>query len=117
MTTINDYSIKDNSSLTRLFNFDEFITSRLIKIIYIVGTVLILLITVGAGGLTAVGSFLVALSSFSFGGILAALFFLILSLIGGALGILILRVYCELIMVIFKINENLQVLRDRNGLN
>lgn len=107
-----DYSIKTTSFLQRFLNFDEFITSRLLKIIYLVGAVLIILGTIGVGGLTALASLFAALSSFSFGGILVAIFFFILSLVSGALGLLILRVYCELIMVIFKINENLQLIRD-----
>ena len=116
MTLINESSIEDVSFLKRFFNFDEFITSRLLKIIYFVGAILILLTTVGAGGLTSLGSLFVALSSFSFGGILAALFFFVLSLISGALGLLLLRVYCELIMVVFKINENLEFIRDKNNI-
>ena len=99
--------------LTRLFNFDHFITTGLIKIIFIVGMVLILLGAIGGGGITALTSIALGLKTDSFTTILAGIFFLILSVIGGALGILLLRVYCELIMVIFKINENLQVLRDR----
>lgn len=113
MTPLNQNTVPLNKLWTRLFNFDHFITSGLIKIIFIVGTVLILLVAVGGGGLTALGSLAMGLSNFSFTAILAGLFFLILSLIGAALGILILRVYCELIMVIFKINENVQALRDR----
>lgn len=114
MTPSPDYKSGAASFLNRLFNFDEFITSRLIKIIYAVGTVLILLATIGFGGLTALGSLFYALSHFSFGAVLTALFFFIISLVSGALGVLVLRVYCELIMVIFKINDNLQVIRERN---
>lgn len=99
--------------LTWLFNFDHFITTGLIKIIFIVGTVLILLGGVGGGGLTALSSLAVGVSTRSFTAMLAGIFILILSLIGAALGILVLRVYCELIMVIFKINDNVQILRDR----
>lgn len=114
MSLITKNKNEDISFWKRLLNFDEFITHHLIKVIYLIGMILILLITVGSGGLTALGSLFVALSSFSFGAILAALFFLIISIVSGALGILLLRVYCELFMVVFKINENLQAIRNRN---
>lgn len=110
----NEYLPQGEPFLKRFLNFDEFITIRLLKIIYLVGAILILLGTVGVGGLTALGGLFVAISSFSFGGILTALFFFILSLISGVFGLLILRVYCELIMVIFKINDNLQTIREHN---
>jgi|GEM_PF-1776234 hypothetical protein len=116
MTPSTASPLVDASFLTRFLNFDEFITSRLLKIVYVIGAGLILLITVGGGGLTALGSLFVALSTASLGGVVVALFFFVLSLVGGALGVLLWRVYCELIMVIFKINENLQTLREQNAL-
>jgi hypothetical protein len=115
MTLLDEDTATTTSVFQRLYNFDQFITGSVIKIIYLIGAVLILLATLGLGGLTALGGLLVAVTNFSLGGILTSLFFLVLSLAGGALGILILRVYCELIMVVFKINENLQTIRDRNS--
>ena len=107
---------KNYSFWTRFFNFDEFITSGLIRIIYIAGSALMLLAAISVGVLPSVGSLIIALGSFSLSGILLALFFLTFSLISGALGMLLLRVYCELLIAIFKINENLQVIREKKGL-
>ena len=114
MISINEFSIRDSSFWKRFLNFDQFITGNVLKIIYLVGLGLILLATIG-GGLMYLGTLLIAVANFSLGGILMAFFLFIVNLIIGALLILILRVYCELIMVIFKINENLQTIRDRNG--
>jgi hypothetical protein len=114
MTPSNAVSLGNTSFWNRFLNFDEFITGGLLKIVYIIGVALVLLVTVGGGGFTALG--LIALNSNSLGAAMGALFFFILSLVGGGLGLLLWRVYCELIMVIFKINENLQALRDENKL-
>ena len=112
------------SFLKGLLNFDEFITARLVKIVYVVGLILIPLITIGGGILVALSS-LYALYSvyellhYSFATVLVQLFFIILQLVVAVvacvLGILLLRLYCEFVMVIFKINENLQALRNRNA--
>lgn len=106
------------SFLSGLFSFDNFITARLVKILYTVGVALILLATVGGGLIMTLGG-LYAMFSYGgsgmFGQFFGIVFRLIGLLIGGALGILVLRLYCEFLMVIFKINENLQFMRDRNA--
>lgn len=114
-----------NTSFVKgFFNFDEFITARVVKIIYVVGLVLIPLITIG-GGLVVALSSLYALFGvyevlhYSFATVVVQLFLIILQLVVSVvaclLGILFLRLYCEFVMVIFRINENLQALRDRNA--
>jgi hypothetical protein len=104
------------------FNFDEFITARLVKIVYIVGLVLIPLVTIGGGLVVALGGLfaLFAMMQYlTFANVVTQLFLLLLqlviSVVACVLGILLLRLYCEFIMVIFKINENLQTLRNRNA--
>ena len=112
------------SFLRRFFAFDEFITARILKIVYILGVVLILLATVGACGFTLYSGldqiFYNRPGRFGlFDRVLQPLFYLIFYIIyyvvAGVLAILVLRLYCEFIMVIFKINENLQGLRNRSG--
>jgi hypothetical protein len=112
------------SFLKGFFNFDEFITVRVVKIIYIVGLVLIPLATIGGGLVVALGSLytlftLYEVLHYSFATVVTQFFLIILqmivSVVGCVLGILLLRLYCEFIMVIFKINENLQALRNRNA--
>jgi len=113
-------SAAKTSFLKGLFGFDNFIAARLVKIIYAVGTVLILLVTAGAALMWIVGGLflLFSLSPSQFSSFAGQFVFVILqtiiTIVAGILGILALRLYCELILAIFKINENLQVLRNRN---
>ena len=113
------------SFLKGLFGFDNFIADRLVKIIYAVGAALILLVTIGGGlllaltGLYKTYHFYYSFPEYSsFSGVISSLFFIVLqaltAIVACVLGILLLRLYCELILAIFKINENLQVLRNRN---
>ena len=109
------------SFLKGFFNFDEFITARVVKIIYVVGLVLIPLVTIGGGLVVALGGLIAMVGMMqylTFTTVVTQLFLIIVqliaSLIACVLGILLLRLYCEFIMVIFKINENLQALRNRN---
>ena len=110
------------SFLKGFFNFDNFITVRLLKIVYAIGFVLIVLaaivtcLVVAAHDLEQI---FVKSSWFPlFENLLRPLFYLALSIIyyiaAGVLALLLLRLYCEFIMVIFKINENIQGLRDQN---
>lgn len=110
------------SFLKGFLNFEEFITARVVKIIYIVGLVLIPLVTIGGGLVVALGglSAMFAMMQYlTFATAVTQLFLIIVQLIASVvacvLGILFLRLYCEFIMVIFKINENLQALRNRNA--
>jgi len=110
------------SFLKGFFNFDEFITARVVKIIYIVGLVLIPLVTIGGGLVVALGglfAMFAMMQYLTFATVVTQLLLiivqLIVSVVACVLGILLLRLYCEFIMVIFRINENLQALRDRNA--
>ena len=110
------------SFLKGFLNFDEFITARVVKIIYIVGLVLIPLVTIGGGLVVALGglSAMFAMMQYlTFATAVTQLFLIIVQLIASVVacvvGILLLRLYCEFVMVVFKINENLQALRNRNA--
>ena len=82
--------------LGRLLSFDKMIAGLVIKILYYVGLVVIL----------ALGVWRFFGSLFS-GDVGAAL----IALIGIPIGILVLRVVCELYIVIFRISDNLAALR------
>jgi hypothetical protein len=105
---------KESFNLGRFVNFDELITGRFLKILYLAGSALILLGAVGMGGLTAITGFFVALQQASPAGVFASLFWFVLILVGGFVWLILWRVYCEIIMIFFKINENLQAIRDLN---
>ena len=121
MTSAVQDATTKTSFLKGFFNFDEFITARVVKIIYIVGLVLIPLVTIGGGVVVALGglaAMFAMMQYLTFANAVTQLFLIIVQLIASVvacvLGILLLRLYCEFIMVIFKINEHLQVLRNRN---
>lgn len=96
----------------RLINFDEFITSKLIKIIYVGGTALILIGAIGGGGISSLTSLIVAFKLDSPTAIIGSLFFFLVSLVAGLLFALLFRVYCELLIAIFKINESLIAIKE-----
>lgn len=94
-----------------LFGFEKFVTPVLVKIIYIAGLVLIPLAMIGS----SLAMFLFALvkgagAAFILPGIIQV----IVSIIASLLAILILRVYCECVAVVFKIKEDVEILKDRN---
>ncbi|MFC4259158.1 DUF4282 domain-containing protein [Marinobacter lacisalsi] len=84
--------------LKMFLNFDSMVTPKIITVIYwlsIVGVVI--------GG---VGSMFSGYQGFTFGSFLMGL-----GIIVG--GFLMVRIYCELFIVIFKINENLSKIANR----
>src|SRR5215475_11478261 len=106
------YRKQKPSILGRIVNFDEFLTTRILKVVYLAGAALIALGAVAMGGLTSLLGLFTALSNDSAEGALASLFFLGLSIGGGLIGLLLWRVFCEIVIVVFKINENLQAVKD-----
>ena len=106
-----------HSFFDRFLHFDEFITVRFIRVIFIVG--------LAFGILSAMVSCIVlafagyhqmngpdqntALGLMTFlGGSLATFFMAIV-------GMVFWRIYCELLVVVFRINDNLQALRDQGA--
>lgn len=75
--------------------FDAMITPRLITIIYWI--LLALVVLGGLGAMIAAGGF---------GGFISGV-------VGIIVGLLFVRIWCELLIVIFKINEALQEMRNR----
>ena len=109
------------SFLRGFFSFDEFITARIVKVFYTVGFLLILLSAVAGIGSTALAflyahNYLDAIMRFSF---IGELIYFVLQILGfaatAALAILLLRLYCEFMLVIFRINDNLQNMRNRSA--
>lgn len=76
------------------FSFQDFITVRIIRVIYILGLVLIV------GG--AVFAFVAGLT----GGATGFIFTVVLVPLGALVAIVFFRVYLELVVVVFKIGEN-----------
>lgn len=99
------------SLLKQWLNFDNFITIRILKVVYVAVTALIA-VGMALGVVAALVGCGVALKGDSIQGALASLFGLVLYLVGGVLGAVVWRIYCEILIVAFKINENLQAIRD-----
>lgn len=88
------------------FSFREFVTSRIIKVLYILFLVLIG-ISVLSGIVSAIG--LMNLSPFV--GVLG----LFGSLVGGAIAVVVTRVVLEVLIVLFRISDDLSALRRAKG--
>jgi len=95
--------MQNKGSIGMLFDlsFKEFVTTRIIKVIFIIGVVF-----------AAIGTLVLIVSGFSASagrGIL----FIILSPIVFLLYVLVARIWCEIIIVVFRIAENTSRLVDQ----
>lgn len=84
--------------MNKFLNFDEFITPQLIQLLFV--------FLIIADLISAVGAFFTVGGFFGF---IAAVAVLILSVI-------LSRVFCELLIVVFKINENLKAIRNEKSI-
>jgi hypothetical protein len=96
-----------------LLNFDKFVAPTLIRIVYWIGIVLIVLGTLAGifGGSMMSGGMMGGYGGYGGGFNPAGALF---ALIGGAAGLLIWRVMCEVWIVLFSINDRLGQLVDRS---
>jgi len=102
-----------SSLIGSLFRFDKFITPPIIKIIYIVGLVIIPLAMIGS----VAAMFLFALvkgAGAAF--IMPAFIQLIVGIIASLAAVLMLRIYCECVSVLFQVKEDLQTLKRKQGI-
>ncbi|QVJ00644.1 DUF4282 domain-containing protein [Nocardiopsis eucommiae] len=91
------------------FSFREFITSRIIRIVYVLWLVLI-----AFGFLAGLVSSIALMGDEDFG--VLGFFLLIGTFIGTAVWVLVSRITLELLIVVFRISEDLSALRKRGGL-
>lgn len=90
-----------SSLLKSVFTFDKFITPKIITVIYI----LLIIAQVIAG--------VAFMFSDRYRGFTITNFFIGLVVI--ILGILFIRIFCEVSLIFFRINENLKVIRDKQS--
>lgn len=90
------------------FGFSEFITAKVIRILYILGMVLIGLLTLG-NLVSSIATMASGLSAFT-----GVLWFLLTPVIA-VVATILLRVGLELLIVVFRISDDLSALRRRNG--
>jgi hypothetical protein len=96
--------MSQKSSIGILFDlsFSEFVTTRVIKLLFIIGVFF-----------AAIGTIILILSGFS-DGIGKGIMFLILSPLLFLLYVLGARIWCEMIIVLFRIAENTSRLVEKN---
>ncbi|WP_344971629.1 DUF4282 domain-containing protein [Salinactinospora qingdaonensis] len=88
------------------FNFDYFVTSKVIKVLYVLGMVAVALSTL----ISLVSAFVVMGDTPGMGIVL-----LVATPILGMIYLILLRIWMELLIVIFKIGEDLRAMRERGG--
>jgi polyferredoxin len=96
-------TMRENGLIGMVFDlsFKEFVTAKVIKALFILGIVL-----------TAVGTFGAIATGFA-GGFGRGILTLILSLIMFFIGVLMTRIWCELVIVVFRIAENTARIADQ----
>jgi len=90
-----------------LFNWDRFITPSIIRIFYWLAVGLIAL-----AGLSGVFSALAMMAINFFAGLAA----LCVALLAVLVGIMAVRITAEFVLIVFRINENLDAIRQRGGM-
>ncbi len=90
-----------------LFQWERFVTPTVIKVFYWLAVVTSILI-----GLAGVVSSLTTKAYNPFVGLI----FLIVSVLGTALGIVMSRIGAEFVLIVFRINEHLGAIRNQGGL-
>ena len=96
--------MSQKSSIGMLFDlsFTEFVTTRFIKVLFVIGIIF-----------AAIGAIALIVSGFGAGAVTGILF-LILSPIVFLIYVFIVRIWCEIIIVVFRIAENTSRLVDQN---
>ena len=92
--------LKENLGGGKFFSFDKMITPAIIKIIFIIGIIFTTL--------SGLGFIISGIGAYYGGGIRVFSGLIIL-----ILGPILVRVYCELMIVVFKIHESLEAIRRR----
>jgi hypothetical protein len=90
-----------------LFNWNRFITPAIIRMFYWLAIGLVVL-----GGLSGIFSALAMMAVNPFAGIAA----LIAALLFVLVGIMAARIAAEFVLIVFRINENLDAIRQRGGM-
>jgi len=89
-----------------LFQWERFVTPTVIKVFYWLAVVISVLL-----GVAGAVSSLTTMAYNPFVGII----FLIASLLGACIGVIIARIIAEFVLIVFRINEHLGAIRNRGG--
>jgi Domain of unknown function (DUF4282) len=89
-----------------LFQWERFVTPTVIKVFYWLAVVISILL-----GLAGVVSGLTTMVFNPFGGLI----FIIVSVLGAGMGIVVSRIVAEFVLIVFRINEHLGAIRNQGG--
>jgi uncharacterized protein DUF4282 len=89
-----------------LFQWERFVTPTVIKVFYLLAVVISVLL-----GFAGVVSALTTMAYNPFVGLI----FLITSVLGAAMGIVMSRIAAEFVLIVFRINEHLGAIRNQGG--
>ena len=89
-----------------LFQWEQFVTPTVIKVFYWLAVIISILL-----GFAGVVSSLTTMAYNPFVGLI----FLITSVLGAGMGIVISRIAAEFVLVVFRINEHLGAIRNQGG--
>ena len=92
--------------LNRFLQWDQFLFPKIVRILYLVGLAVIAVVTVVA----ALGALF---AGFAGNSVLGGLIGFVVALVAGGLGLVMWRVYMELLMVLFSIHDKLTEIRDQ----
>jgi hypothetical protein len=87
-----------------LFQWERFVTPTVIKLFYWLAVVISVLMGI-AGAVSSLTT--IAFNPF------AGMIFLIASLLGASLGVIVARIMAELVLIVFRINEHLGAIRNQ----
>ena len=90
--------------ISDLFQWDRFVTPTVIKVFYWLAVVISVIL-----GLAGAVSSLTSMAFNPFVGMM----FLIASLLGACMGVVIARIIAEFVLIVFRINEHLGAIRQR----
>ncbi|MGB6534497.1 MAG: DUF4282 domain-containing protein [Xanthobacteraceae bacterium] len=89
-----------------LFQWERFVTPTVIKVFYWLAVVLSLLLGI-AGAVSALGA--MAFNPF------VGMIFLIVSVLGAFMGVIVSRICAEFVLIVFRVNEHLGAIRNQGA--
>ena len=90
--------------ISDLFQWERFVTPTVIKVFYWLAVIISVLL-----GLAGAVSSLTTMAYNPFVGMI----FLIVSLLGGCIGVILARIVAEFVLIVFRINEHLGAIRNQ----
>ena len=92
--------------LSDLFQWERFVTPTVIKVFYWLAVIIFVLLGM-AGAVSALRE--MAFNPF------VGLIYLITSLLGGVMGVIVARIIAETVLIVFRINEHLGAIRNQGS--